>query len=168
MRSIALCLVVAIALLQLAAAFLAPQPRQLAAQRACCTASRRHVEPLRAGGEEDDDDAGAMAEAKIVVSGQAYGGYFRAHARNEAHYMRRLSGALQEYPDRTEIIVEGKRSAIDSFVRWCRKGPGLSQQISTVEVTFSEHTGIFDGFRVIPDPSKAGPAAPVTKSAGLP
>jgi acylphosphatase len=75
---------------------------------------------------------------------QAYGGYFRAHARNEAFFHRKLTGALQEYPDRTEIIVEGKRSAIDSFVRWCRRGPGLGQQIRDVDVSFNDYVGIFD------------------------
>jgi acylphosphatase len=92
----------------------------------------------------EEDDASAYAEAKIVVTGQAYGGYFRAHARNEAHYMRKLCGALKEFPDRTEIVVEGKRSAIDGFMRWCKRGPGLSQQISQVQITYSEYTGIFD------------------------
>lgn len=56
---------------------------------------------------------------------QATGGYFRAHARNEAHFNRKLCGALKELDQgETEIIVEGKTSAIRSFLRWCRKGPG--------------------------------------------
>jgi acylphosphatase len=93
------------------------------------------------GGTTDGDE---LAEAKIIVKGQAYGGYFRAHARNEAHFNRKLCGALQEFPDRTEIVVEGKRKAIDSFVRWCRKGPGLAQRIEDVQVNFSDYTGIFD------------------------
>lgn len=56
---------------------------------------------------------------------QSTGGYFRAHARNEAHFNRKLCGALKELGDgKTEIIVEGKTSAIRSFARWCKKGPG--------------------------------------------
>lgn len=54
------------------------------------------------------------------------GGYFRAHARNEAYFNRRLCGALKELEEgQTEIIVEGKTSAIRSFVRWCKRGPGM-------------------------------------------
>ena len=56
---------------------------------------------------------------------QSTGGYFRAHARNEAHFNRKLCGALKELGQgQTEIIVEGKTSAIRSFLRWCKKGPG--------------------------------------------
>mmetsp|Transcript_4791 Transcript_4791/g.7247 ORF Transcript_4791/g.7247 Transcript_4791/m.7247 type:complete len:111 (-) Transcript_4791:8-340(-) len=55
------------------------------------------------------NDESDYREAKIIVQGQAFGGYFRAHARNEAYFMRKLSGALEEYSDRTEIIVEGKK-----------------------------------------------------------
>jgi acylphosphatase len=116
----------------------------------CSLQARRHVRSATATSRRlhmttsEEDDPSEYAEAKIVVTGQAYGGYFRAHARNEAHYMRKLCGALKEFPDRTEIVVEGKRSAIDGFMRWCKRGPGLSQQISQVQITYSEYTGIFD------------------------
>ncbi|CAN0333037.1 unnamed protein product, partial [Ectocarpus sp. 13 AM-2016] len=94
-------------------------------------------------------DGTALAEARIVVQGQSTGGYFRAHARNEAHFNRKLCGALKELGQgQTEIIVEGKTSAIRSFLRWCKRGPGLSQQIQEVTVDWAEYTGIFDGFEV--------------------
>ncbi|CAM9914051.1 unnamed protein product [Ascophyllum nodosum] len=103
------------------------------------------------GGTSDGAD---LAEARILVKGQSTGGYFRAHARNEAQFNRSLRGALRERGDgETEIIVEGKTSAIRSFVRWCNKGPGLAQRIEEVTVDWSEYTGIFEGFEVIPNES---------------
>lgn len=61
---------------------------------------------------------------------QSSGGYFRAHARNEAHFNRKLCGALKELGGgHTEIIVEGKTSAIRSFLRWCKKGPGVQSHV---------------------------------------
>lgn len=109
-------------------------------------------------------DGTALAEARIVVRGQSSGGYFRAHARNEAHFNRKLCGALKELGGgHTEIIVEGKTSAIRSFLRWCKKGPGLSQLIEDVTVDWSEYTGIFDGFEVFPETGTA-----TNKAAGRP
>lgn len=108
-------------------------------------------------------DGASLAEARIVVQGQATGGYFRAHARNEAHFNRKLCGALKELGNgKTEIIVEGKTSAIRSFTRWCKKGPGLSQRIQDVSLEWSEYTGFFDGFEVFPDET------PQNSTAGLP
>ncbi|CAM9234663.1 unnamed protein product [Ectocarpus sp. 4 AP-2014] len=105
-------------------------------------------------------DGTALAEARIVVQGQSTGGYFRAHARNEAHFNRKLCGALKELGQgQTEIIVEGKTSAIRSFLRWCKRGPGLSQQIQEVTVHWAEYTGIFDGFEVFPDETSHNTAA---------
>eukprot|EP00752_Nemacystus_decipiens_P010363 g9233.t1 len=105
-------------------------------------------------------DGTALAEARILVQGQSTGGYFRAHARNEAHFNRKLCGALKELGQgQTEIIVEGKTSAIRSFLRWCKRGPGLSQQIQEVTVDWSEYTGIFDGFEVFPDETSQNTAA---------
>ncbi|CAM9585982.1 unnamed protein product [Discosporangium mesarthrocarpum] len=99
-----------------------------------------------------------LAEAKILVEGQSTGGYFRAHARNEAFFNRNLCGALKELDmGQTEIIVEGKTSAIRSFIRWCKRGPGLTQQIQAVSVDWAEYTGIFDGFEVFPDEKTKAP-----------
>ncbi|CAM9744949.1 unnamed protein product [Chrysoparadoxa australica] len=54
----------------------------------------------------DADGEETYAEAKIVVKGQAHGGYFRAQARNEAYFNRRLCGALKELPDGgVEMVV---------------------------------------------------------------
>ena len=53
-------------------------------------------------------------------------------------------------PDDTkeaEIYVEGKRKAVDGFVRWCKKGDvGLSQVISVSEVFDEDPTGLYDDF----------------------
>ncbi|CAM9093527.1 unnamed protein product, partial [Hapterophycus canaliculatus] len=70
---------------------------------------------------------------------QSTGGYFRAHARNEAHFNRKLCGALKELGrGQTEIIVEGKTSAIRSFLRWCKKGPGEGGDESVDETGAAE------------------------------
>ncbi|CAN0164244.1 unnamed protein product [Pylaiella littoralis] len=136
-----------------------------------CTSSSGFLRMAAAEEEEEEvgvaadggsTDGAALAEARIVVQGQSTGGYFRAQARNEAHFNRKLCGALKELgKGQTEIIVEGKTSAIRSFLRWCKKGPGLSQQIDAVTVDWSDYTGIFDGFEVFPDKTSQSSAAGV-------
>ena len=46
------------------------------------------------------------------------------------------------------VIVEGEKEAVEGFVRWCEKGPGLGVKVGTVTVEYGEGQGVFDGFNV--------------------
>ena len=71
---------------------------------------------------------------------------------SQASRFRSLAGTMTP-PDQSsqvaEIIVEGKRKQVDSFVRWCQKSDvGLSQVISVSNVLDEEPTGLYDDFYV--------------------
>ena len=72
---------------------------------------------------------GEVVEARILVSGSSVqGGYYRAIVKNEACMMRKLRGSLHELADgnRTELVVQGSKERVESFVRWVQKGPPLA------------------------------------------
>jgi len=81
---------------------------------------------LAVGGEATK---GEVVEARILVSGSSVqGGYYRAIVKNEACMMRKLRGSLHELADgnRTELVVQGSKERVESFVRWVEKGPPLA------------------------------------------
>jgi acylphosphatase len=78
-----------------------------------------------------------LIEATIIVSGMVQGPYYRTIVKNEANFQRKLVGALSENKDgTTSIIVQGNKNKIESFVRWIKKGPGLSQIVNVNSVEF--------------------------------
>jgi len=103
------------------------------------------------------DDGKEVVQAKITVSGQVQGGFYRAMAKKEASFHRRLVGGIRDLRcGSVEIVVEGPRKKLESFIGWCKRGPGLTQAISQVEVEWSPSTGIFDSFETFPDQDPCG------------
>uniref|UniRef100_A0A7S2XVC5 Acylphosphatase-like domain-containing protein n=1 Tax=Fibrocapsa japonica TaxID=94617 RepID=A0A7S2XVC5_9STRA len=97
----------------------------------------------------DADVKADIMQAKILLKGQVQGGYFRAQCKNEAFRFRGLLGALRELPDgSTKVVVEGPEQKILSFLKWCKRGPGLTQIVDDVQVEWLDSTGIFDTFEV--------------------
>lgn len=97
------------------------------------------------------NDASEIVGRKIVVKGDVNGGYVRTCVVNEASRFRKLIGTMSppEDTDTAEIYVEGKRSNVEGFIRWCGRGSksvGLSQKFEVVEITEEEPTGLYDGF----------------------
>ena len=68
----------------------------------------------------------------------------------QASRFRNLSGTMtppSEAP--AEIVVEGTRQQMESFVRWChRSDKGLSQIVKVVQVQDEAVTGLYDDFYV--------------------
>jgi len=100
---------------------------------------------------EASEKSKEVTQAKIIVKGQVQGGFYRAMAKKEAYFHRRLLGAIRELPDGSvEIVVEGPKYKIESFIGWCKRGPGLTQMIKKVDVEWNEATGVFEGFEIFP------------------
>ena len=72
-------------------------------------------------------------------------------ANTQAGRFRRLVGTMTP-PDDTkeaEIYVEGKRTMVEGFVRWCEKSKvGLNQIIQVKQVTEEEPTGLYEDFYI--------------------
>lgn len=93
-----------------------------------------------------------MIAAKIKVSGDVHGGYYRSCVTNEAGKFRRLVGRMTDPDDSktAEIYVEGKRKMVEGFVRWCEKADkkiAMNQKITVDEISYDEEpTGLYEGF----------------------
>ena len=64
-----------------------------------------------------------MSEAiHIIVHGRVQGVWFRAGAKERAAELG-LFGWVKNQPEGTvEIHAEGKKSRLENFISWCRKG----------------------------------------------
>lgn len=83
---------------------------------------------------------------KIVVSGRVQGVGFRWNAANEA-ITRDITGIVKNLSDGTVYIeAEGVMEQLDSYVEWCRRGPGLSN-VKSVSVEKAVPSGYVD-FRI--------------------
>jgi len=96
-------------------------------------------------------DPSEIVGRRILVKGDVNGGYVRTCVINEASRFRKLIGTMSppEDTDTAEIYVEGKRSMVEGFIRWCGRGSksvGLSQTLEVVEVIEEDPTGLYDGF----------------------
>ena len=61
--------------------------------------------------------------ARAVITGKVQGVFFRMATRNEAQRWG-LSGWARNRSDGTvEAVFEGDRSAVDTLLQWCKKGP---------------------------------------------
>ena len=90
-----------------------------------------------------------LQELSIIVTGQVHGPYYRTICKNEVNFHRKLGGCLKERENgESEIIVQGERSKLESFLRWCKKGRGLSQQVSVKEYSFRNISVPLIGFEV--------------------
>ena len=84
---------------------------------------------------------------RFIISGQVQGvGYryfvLRAAARHQ------VLGTVRNLPDeRVEVLAEGDREAMDEFKKDLATGP-LMAEVSDVEETDNEVTGLFRDFRV--------------------
>lgn len=80
-----------------------------------------------------------LIECKVIVSGQVQGPFYRTILKNEAKFNRKVNGYLNENIDGTScVILQGKKSKIESFVRWMKKGPGLGQAVNIVSVVTTD------------------------------
>ena len=89
---------------------------------------RLHAEHEAAPSAEKDA-AASLVEARLIVTGQSVQGpYYRTIVKNEAAMMRKLKGSLYERDDgkSTELIVQGSKARVASFIKWVEKGPPLA------------------------------------------
>ena len=90
-----------------------------------------------------------LKQVSIIVEGQVQGPYYRTICKNEVVFNRKLNGYLKEKEHNiTELVIEGPQSKLESFIRWCRKGPGLSQYVNVKEVIWQNNTEGMKGFNL--------------------
>ena len=92
--------------------------------------------------------------ARVIVSGQVQGVFFRDSTRREAT-RQGLTGWVRNLPDgRVEMLFEGEEAAVRRLVDWCRRGPP-DARVTDVTVEWAEATGQFDRFTIERTPREA-------------
>ena len=88
----------------------------------------------------------SRVRARVWVSGQVHGVYFRAFAEDEAAF-RRVAGWIRNAADgRVEAAFEGSRDSVEAMIRWCQRGSPAAR-VTGVEVQWEDARGE-RGFRV--------------------
>jgi acylphosphatase len=85
--------------------------------------------------------------AVVVFLGRVQGVNFRAYCAEKAESLE-LDGYVQNRWDGSvEAVFEGDRSVIESCIEWNKTAQPYAR-VESVEVSWSEANGEFDGFRV--------------------
>ena len=88
-----------------------------------------------------------MERVHLTIHGRVQGVFFRAHTQEEAARLR-LAGWVRNTPDGSvEAVAEGERTALESFVAWCHRGPS-SARVQKVDVSWEPAQGAFSGFHI--------------------
>ena len=74
-----------------------------------------------------------MIRAKINVSGQVQGVFFRRSAKLKADYLGIAGWARNIDDGSVEVMAEGDREKVDEFIKWCKKGPPFAK-VEKVEI----------------------------------
>lgn len=86
--------------------------------------------------------------ASVMISGKVQGVCFRMETKKVADDFN-VSGWVKNNKDGTVAAVfEGEKKAVDSVIKWCRKGP-LFSDVSHVDVSQEDYIGEFSGFDII-------------------
>lgn len=87
-----------------------------------------------------------MTSRKIQVFGRVQGVYFRVYTKKKADDLG-LCGWVRNEPDGSVVVeVQGDRSDVDDFVKWCHKGPPMAR-VDRVVVKNKETTE-YEGFLI--------------------
>ena len=86
-----------------------------------------------------------MKHLNIRITGMVQGVFYRHSARKKAEELNIRGFARNESDDSVYMEVEGEAGALDKFVEWAKRGPGLAD-VDNIETqagnlkNFSEFT----------------------------
>ena len=87
-----------------------------------------------------------MTRARVIVSGEVQGVFFRDTTRRKAT-SRGVAGWVRNNPDGSvEAVFEGHPEAVGALVEFCREGP-RGAQVDDLQVSEEQPEGL-EGFEV--------------------
>jgi len=100
------------------------------------------------------DAAIEVVEARLMIRGESVQGpWYRTMIKRELQMLRKLKGSFYEHEDgkKTEVIVQGTRVRVESFIRWVEQGPqvALRDPITLDKVEYLDKLSPFTGFEII-------------------
>jgi acylphosphatase len=88
------------------------------------------------------------ARARIRVTGLVQGVFYRQSTAQEATRLG-LSGTVRNLPDGSvEVEAEGRRSAVEALLAFCRRGPPAAR-VAELEVAWESPAGSEGPFTVL-------------------
>ncbi len=88
------------------------------------------------------------ARVSLLITGIVQGVNFRYHTYEEARRLG-VSGWVRNLADgRVEVLAEGDRRELETFVAWCRHGPRLAD-VEGVEAIWQPYAGDLQSFEVV-------------------
>jgi acylphosphatase len=85
--------------------------------------------------------------ARVFVSGQVQGVFFRSETRDEAK-KHGVKGWVRNLPDgRVEAVFEGEEKDVRALIEFCKHGPP-GAHITSVHVLMENCTGEFGDFEI--------------------
>jgi len=86
-----------------------------------------------------------MKRARIFVSGDVQGVFYRANAQIEAQRLK-VTGYVKNLLDgRVEAVIEGEDICVNKMIEWCEVGPKYAR-VDKVEVVNEQYKGEFKDF----------------------
>ncbi len=76
----------------------------------------------------------------VHISGRVQDVWFRSKARKIAKELKVKGFIKYEGPEKLYVEVEGRESAVRSFLDWCHQGPSLAR-VDTVDITKNDVKG---------------------------
>ncbi len=91
----------------------------------------------------------------VVIFGRVQGVFFRLETKQIADSVN-VSGWVKNNRDGTvEAVFEGEKEAVESVVKWCKKGPPHSR-VSRVDLVTEDYKGEYEGFDICFTDKKSG------------
>lgn len=92
-------------------------------------------------------ESGDLERARVYVSGQVQGVFFREATRERAEKLG-LAGWVRNLHDgRVEALFEGPSQGVREMVGWCKEGPSHAE-VEDVDAEFEAAEGDLTGFEV--------------------
>jgi acylphosphatase len=85
----------------------------------------------------------------ILISGRVQGVYFRRFTKNKADALG-IKGTVRNREDgRVEIIAQAENDTLETFVKWCHKGP-ITARVDHVElIEMQANVSDYTSFKII-------------------
>ena len=85
---------------------------------------------------------------RIIIRGKVQGVFFRKSAKDIADNLGVVGWIRNNRDGSVESLATGEKESLDSYIQWCRKGPGLAE-VENLEVEWIGTEETFDSFEVI-------------------
>lgn len=95
----------------------------------------------------NSDNIDNYIRTHIIVAGRVQGVAFRYYARNIANSIG-VKGWIKNLDNGdVEIMLEGKREAVNQMINWCKKGPGLAI-VEDIKISLLPYVAEFNEFNI--------------------